>query len=53
LLRALLARDERYGRCRDTVAERGRLGDHARVVDTGIGRHQIGVIARTLGRRAA
>ena len=52
LLRRLAAWYGQQRRYRETVAELSRLGDHV-LADIGIGRHEIGEIARTLSRRAA
>jgi uncharacterized protein YjiS (DUF1127 family) len=51
LLRRLASWHERNRAYRETVSELGRLSDHL-LADVGIGRHEIGAIARTLSRRA-
>jgi uncharacterized protein YjiS (DUF1127 family) len=51
LLGSLLTRYEQHRRYRATVAELGRLSDHV-LADIGVGRHEIGAIARTLSERA-
>jgi uncharacterized protein YjiS (DUF1127 family) len=50
LLGSLFNHYERRRRYRETVAELDRLSDHV-LADIGIGRHEIGAIARTLSER--
>jgi uncharacterized protein YjiS (DUF1127 family) len=52
LLRRVATRYETYRRYRRTAFELSGLSDHV-LADIGIGRHQIGEIARALSRRAA
>jgi uncharacterized protein YjiS (DUF1127 family) len=52
LLRRLAAWYRQERRYRETVAELSALSDHV-LADIGIGRHQIGEVARALSRRAA
>ena len=51
LLQRLATWYERNRAYRETVSELSRLSDHV-LADVGIGRHEIGAIARTLSRRA-
>jgi uncharacterized protein YjiS (DUF1127 family) len=51
LLQRLATWYERNRAYRETVSELSRLSDHA-LADVGIGRHEIGEIARNLSRRA-
>jgi uncharacterized protein YjiS (DUF1127 family) len=52
LLRRFATWYEGNRRYRETVSELGRLSDHV-LADIGIGRHEIGAIARARSRRAA
>jgi uncharacterized protein YjiS (DUF1127 family) len=52
LVRRLATWYERYRHYRETVSELSRLSDHV-LADVGIGRHEIGEVARGLSWRAS